>query len=141
MTATLALVLRILLLVLAYLFVGWIGYTILKDLQALLHQRNEMIASPITLHIIDTSEPIEKQFVKREVIIGRDPDCDFIITDETISLRHCKLVFHHKQWWANDLNSTNGSFINDSPIDSAVVLTEGDILRLGKVLISINFNQ
>jgi len=141
MTATLALVLRILLLVLAYIFVGWIGYTILKDLQTLLRRRTETLTSPIILHVINTSEPIDMQFDKHKVIIGRDPDCDLTIADETISLRHCKLVFHHKQWWADDLNSTNGSFINDSPIDSAVVLTEGDILRLGKVLISINFNQ
>lgn len=141
MNAVLALTLRILLLILAYIFVGWIGYTIMKDLQALFRTRDEAVSSPITLRTVFTQEPIEKQFQKAEIILGRDPDCDFTISDETISLRHCKLSYHHKQWWANDLNSTNGSFINDNPIDSAVIITEDDILRLGQVSIIIHFNQ
>lgn len=141
MNSILVLFLRVLFLVLAYVFVGWIGYTIYKDLHALLHIRKESLDSPIILRVVVDQEPIEKQFAMAEIIIGRDPDCDFTIPDETISLRHCKLSFHHKQWWANDLNSTNGSFLNDAPIDSPIIITDGDVLRLGKVSIIIQINQ
>ena len=141
MNAILALILRLLFLILAYVFVGWIGYTIFKDLRALFRGQKDSPVTPITLRAVINDEPIEKQFAKTEIILGRDPDCDFSVSDETISLRHCKLSYHHKQWWANDLNSTNGSFLNENPIDSPTIITEGDELRLGKVTFVIQTNQ
>ncbi len=140
MNAILALVLRILLLVLVYLFVGWIGYTVFKDLRTLVRGRTDSVTTPILLQTVIEKEPIERQFIKTEVILGRDPDCDFTLSDETISLRHCQLSFHHDQWWVNDLNSTNGTFLNESPIESPVIITEGDDLRLGQISIHISFN-
>ena len=141
MTAVLVFVLRILLLVLAYLFVGWIGFTIYKDLRSQLHTREALSASPITLHVLTENNPIEKQFSKPEIILGRDPDCDLTISDGTISLRHCQISYHHKQWWVSDLNSTNGSFLNNNLITSAIIITDGDVLQLGNVPIDIRFNQ
>ena len=141
MNAILALILRILFLTLTYVFVGWIGYTIFKDLRALFRNQKDTLTSSIILRAVVSHEPIEKEFAKTEIILGRDPDCDFIIADETISLRHCKLTYQHKQWWAADLDSTNGSFINDTPIDSPIIITEGDELRLGKVSVIIQVNQ
>lgn len=140
MNAILALVLRVLLLTLAYVFIGWIGYIIYQDLRALFRSKAASVSAPIILRSVVDQEPIEKHFIKPEIILGRDPDCDFTITDETISLRHCKLSYHHKQWWAADLESTNGSFLNDNLIDSAIIITDGDELRLGKVSIHIIIN-
>lgn len=141
MNAALVFFLRLLFIILTYLFVGWIAYTIYKDLQAQFQNQKDALASRITLRALVNQEPIEKQFAAPEIIIGRDPDCDFAIPDETISLRHCKLAYHHKQWWATDLNSTNGTFINENPVDSPTVITESDELRVGKVLIIIQINQ
>lgn len=141
MNAILALIFRGLLLVLTYVFVSLIGYTILKDLRALFgHQSNPLVPAIILRSTID-QELIEKEFAKHEIILGRDPDCDFSIPDETISLRHCKLSYHQKQWWANDLNSTNGTFLNQDLIDVAIIITDGDILRLGNVSIVVHINQ
>lgn len=141
MNAILALILRGLLLTITYVFVGWIGYTILKDLRSLFGTQTEPTAPTIFLRSSINQEPIEMDFSKPEIILGRDPDCEFTIPDETISLRHCKLSYHHKQWWANDLNSTNGTFLNQDLIESAVILTDSDVLRLGNVSIIIQINQ
>ena len=140
MNAILALILRILFLILTYVFIGWIGYTIYKDLQAIFHNQKVALKSSIYLRTVVDQEPIEKQFAKSEIIIGRDPDCDFTIPDETVSLRHCKLTYHHKQWWAADLGSTNGSFINETPIEVPIIIAEGDELRVGKVSIVVQIN-
>lgn len=141
MNAILTLTLRGILLVLAYLFVGWIGIIIFKDLRSRITGKSEIKAPLITIKGQDDWDSIEKQFVKPEIIFGRDLDSDIIVPDETISIRHCKITYHHKQWWANDLNSTNGSFLNENPIDSPVIITNGDELRLGNVSFSININQ
>ena len=141
MNAILTLTLRGILLLLAYLFVGWIGITILRDLRFRLAGKSDLKTPLLTIKGQDDWDSIEKQFVKPEIIFGRDLDSDIIVPDETISIRHCKITYHHKQWWADDLNSTNGSFLNENPIDSPVIITNGDELRLGNVSFSININQ
>lgn len=140
MNAILSLILRGILLLLAYLFVGWIGLTIFRDLRTRTTGKSNLSAPQITIIGQDNWESISFEFQKPEIIIGRDPDSDISIPNDTISLKHCKIYFHHKQWWANDLDSTNGSFINENPIDSPVIITNGDALRLGNVTLSININ-
>ncbi len=141
MNAILALIFRGILLLLAYLFVGWIGFTIFRDLRTRITGKSDLKAPLITIKGQADWESIDKQFIKPEIIIGRDPDSDLIIPDEIISLRHCKITYHHKQWWVNDLNSTNGSFLNENPIDAPIIITNEDELRLGNVSFSININQ
>lgn len=140
MNAILTLILRVILLLLAYLFVGWIGLTIFKDLRTRTIVKTNFSTPEITIFGQDDWESISKSFQKPEIFIGRDPDSDISIPNETISIKHCKIFFHHKQWWANDLDSTNGSFINETPIDSPVIITNGDVLRLGNVTLSIKIN-
>lgn len=140
MNAILALVLRFFLILLAYSFIGWIGYLIFTDLRGVsLGQRHAKIP-PLELSAIISQERNEKRFVKSKITLGRDPSSDFPLDDETISLKHCQVTFHDKQWWFEDLNSKNGSFLNEHLIDTPVVITDGDIIRLGQVEISVKLN-
>jgi len=126
--------------ILCYLFVGWIGYTIFRDLKNNIRGTSLPIIPMIELTAMIDQTSYEHKFKIPEVILGRDPACDFPLNEKTISLRHCKLSFHDKQWWVEDLGSTNGSFLNENLITNPVVLTNQDILRLGKNNISITVN-
>jgi pSer/pThr/pTyr-binding forkhead associated (FHA) protein len=137
MNEILVLILRVLLILLSYLFIGWISYTIFKDLQTTILGRKQPIIPMIEITAIIDQTTYERRFKIPEVILGRDPACDFPLNDNTISLRHCKLSFHDKQWWAEDLDSTNGSFLNENLITNPVVLTNQDKLRLGQINLSI----
>ena len=136
MNATIALILRLLLIFLSYLFVGWIGYTVFMDLKQNLHRTKSVSVTPITL----STEDSEEIFHMPEIILGRDPACEFPLSDDAISLRHCKINYHHKQWWAEDLNSTNGTYLNNSLIETPIVLASGDELKLGRTKITITIN-
>lgn len=125
---------------LSYSFIGWIGYAIYTDLRGLIHEREKMVITPIVLEAQMDQNTIARRFVKPEIILGRDPACDFSLEDERISIRHCKLSFHHNQWWAEDLASTNGTYLNESLIESAVILADCDELRLGHIDLSIKIN-
>ncbi len=140
MNPILVFLLRLLLLLLAYSFVGWITYSIFTDLKQGSAKSGPMSIPLITLtsELDESSNP--KQFSVSQLTIGRDPASDYPVVHPTISLRHCRLSFHNKQWWAEDLESTNGSYLNDSQIDSPTVLTDGDQLRLGEIYIKININ-
>jgi pSer/pThr/pTyr-binding forkhead associated (FHA) protein len=41
------------------------------------------------------------------------------------------LRYHHNQWWAEDIHSTNGTFINREKIMDPTVLFSEDVLRCG----------
>lgn len=140
MNEILVLILRLLLIILSYLFVSWIGYTIFKDLKINIQGRSQPIIPMIELTAIIDQTTIERRFQIPEFILGRDPTCDFPLSDKTISIRHSKLSFHDKQWWVEDLDSTNGSFLNENLITNPVVLTNQDKLRLGQINISIIIN-
>ncbi len=69
---------------------------------------------------------------KTEIIIGRSPDCDVVISDSTVSAHHAKLTKKEENWIIEDLNSTNGTFVDNEKISKSY-LTGGEIIRLGKV--------
>src|SRR6202007_3003364 len=64
------------------------------------------------------------------VIIGRGEDCDIHLDDPSISRRHCRIQPQGSGYQAKDLQSTNGTFINNPPIQEEP-LQDGDYLRVG----------
>jgi pSer/pThr/pTyr-binding forkhead associated (FHA) protein len=64
--------------------------------------------------------------------IGRVEDNTFQIAEPSISSHHCEVLLKGTEVRVKDLNSTNGTFINDEQITEAV-LKPGQILRLGKI--------
>lgn len=141
MNAFIALGLRILLLLLAYVFVGWIGILIYRDIKIPRMERKLSDTPAVSLSTQIGEERTTKEFHSPEITIGRDPASDFSLLDETISLQHCRLFFKQKHWWVEDLNSTNGTFVNDDPIEAPVVLVAGDEIRAGRLQIEININD
>ena len=140
MNAILVFLLRLIFTLLSYLFIGWMVYSIYMDLREKGLGKTVKSIPAISLQTITDQEPVYKRFTNPEIIIGRDPACDFPIQDDTISLRHSKLTYHHRQWWITDLGSTNGSYVNEAQVDEPVVLTNGDNLRLGRKTLSITIN-
>jgi hypothetical protein len=137
MSGIIFLVLRALLALVLYAFLSIAFITIWRDLQktaALLTTRQTPF---IQLMRLDFEGETYKEFTVLVITIGRDASCEYIILDETVSSHHARLSFHHKQWWIEDLNSTNGSFLNNDPITMPTVIISGDELRIGKVGIQL----
>jgi predicted component of type VI protein secretion system len=64
--------------------------------------------------------------------IGRVPENLLQIADDSVSSSHAEITFENGNFTVRDLGSTNGTFLNDEPIESSV-LTSGDTLRFGSV--------
>lgn len=69
--------------------------------------------------------------------VGRVEDNTFQIADGSVSSHHCEILLRGTEIVVKDLNSTNGSFINNDRITEAV-LKSGQVLRLGQVEIKID---
>jgi hypothetical protein len=71
-----------------------------------------------------------------ELRVGRQPDCDLVIDDESVSKRHAVLRWHAdaQRCTLEDEGSTNGTFVNTvSPIEGETELHDGDIVCFGDV--------
>jgi diguanylate cyclase (GGDEF)-like protein len=64
------------------------------------------------------------------VVLGRDHDCDVAISDQSVSRHHARIQPGIDGYYVVDLQSTNGTFVNDKPA-SMYKLKDGDYLRVG----------
>jgi serine/threonine protein kinase len=72
-----------------------------------------------------------------ETTLGRTAGDDIVIQDGTVSRNgHAKLIFHQGVWFVEDLNSSNGTFLNNERVAQPVPLRSGDELRLGDVVLA-----
>lgn len=72
-------------------------------------------------------------------IIGRANDADFRLPDTGVSRQHAEVVFNGQDAILVDLKSTNGTTVNDTPIENWL-LADGDVITLGHSHIEVRIN-
>ena len=65
--------------------------------------------------------------------LGRDVNNTIVVDDPFASTEHAVLSFRGRAWYLEDLESTNGTYLNGSPIDGLAAVTFGDELQVGRV--------
>lgn len=68
--------------------------------------------------------------------IGRAEDNTFQVPDPSVSSHHCEVLLSAGELRVKDLNSTNGTYINEEQVAEAV-LKPGQTLRLGRIEIRL----
>lgn len=72
----------------------------------------------------------------KTITIGREQNNDVILDDQTVSRNHAKLYFEPDgTTYFEDLNSSNGSFVNGNRVQGKVQVQPTDILKVGKALL------
>jgi hypothetical protein len=131
------LILRVLMALVLYAFLGWVLLTLWRDLK----QQREILAaqkSPsIKLEIRIGDTLLKQDFQDVEITLGRDLSCDCPLDSETVSAHHARLSYSQNQWWVEDLESTNGTFLNGESVLVPTVITNNDQLRCGEVFLTI----
>lgn len=74
----------------------------------------------------------EEYLIKGETVVGREKDCQIRIGDASISRYHAKLTAIVDAVFVEDLNSTNGTYINGEKISARQQIGVGDELRFHK---------
>ena len=67
-----------------------------------------------------------------DMLIGRHRGCDLVLSDQSVSRRHVRVIFRDERWILQDLESTNGTIVNGSRVGRSQ-LRPGDHLALGNV--------
>ena len=127
-------IVRILFLLLLYLFLFVIARSLLRDLRAAAREptvelgRLVVVASP-------AGEPAAGATLPLDAItsLGRDVNNAIVVDDQFVSADHAILTFRGRTWYVEDLGSTNGTFVNGSPIEGVEPVGYGDEIQLGQV--------
>ncbi|MFT3984420.1 MAG: FHA domain-containing protein [Lachnospiraceae bacterium] len=85
----------------------------------------------------DRSDPTKlfRASCKDKLVLGRGENrCDVVINyDSSVSGRHCELYLRGEQWFVRDLQSSNGTWVNDRKVYQETELYSGDILKMGQL--------
>ncbi len=87
------------------------------------------------VHIYPTGPGMGTRYALADspMVLGRGNDCDIRINDHSVSRRHARIQPGADGYYAVDLQSTNGTFVNDVPA-SICKLKDGDYLRVGNCI-------
>ena len=138
MSAVIVLIFRTLIAVSLFGFIGWVILVLWKDMQQTIKKSSEYQITPIYLTLPDSG--LAYNFSQPEFFVGREPQSDLQIPDETLSALHTRFFFKNGHWMAEDLQSTNGTYLNEERLSTPSVLVEGDEVTCGKFRVLVSFN-
>lgn len=65
--------------------------------------------------------------------LGRAPTNSIRVGDTFASGEHAVVTMRNGQWWLEDRDSRNGTLLNGLPVHQPVIVTDGDVIGIGKV--------
>lgn len=91
----------------------------------------------VLAQLVDGVVATRFELVADGVTLGRHPDNQVQIDDDAVSGWHAVVLVEsnsdfndYKEYYLEDLNSTNGTFINDKKVNGKVRLNHNDVIRL-----------
>lgn len=128
-----------------FAFVGTVGLLIWRDLHraaetfsGFTRQRGRLIVMKVgenSIYDVGQSWPILPL-----TTIGRAPTNTIQLNEPIVSFEHAVVEWRGGQWWLEDLNSSNGTKLNDHRIDDPVVLSSQDEISFGSLQLRLELD-
>lgn len=106
------------------------SYDVVDPDQAMLRVRVSLKGRPIRSYTFD----------KSVITVGRDPDSDVHLDNPGISRHQLRMEKTPQGYYAEDLGSANGSYLNDELIQKELLKSD-DVLRVGKFSLWISYEE
>ncbi|HZJ99983.1 MAG TPA: FHA domain-containing protein, partial [Tissierellaceae bacterium] len=71
--------------------------------------------------------------IDEELSLGRRGSNDIIIKDPFVSKNHFQIVKDEGNFFLEDLNSSNGTYLNEEIVLDAIELKNGDMIKIGNI--------
>lgn len=142
MIASVVLALRLILAIALYCFLAWALITLWRELRQQADRLSIQKKPDITIEVRAGQKKVsQSHFSQTEILIGRDTNCDLAVMDEALSAHHARITFHHGQWWLEDLDSRNGTFLNREKLIVPAVVITGDEFKCGNTIFKIRIES
>ena len=131
----LSLVLKYIFIIIIYLFIFSIIRLIYLDIRGM---STSIKGGDVYIKLINRKNllpfKIDEHYSIEDVLtLGRQKDNNIVIRDPFVSKKHFKIVEDEKKYFLEDLNSSNGTFLNGERIQDAVKLSNGDRIAIGDI--------
>jgi DNA-binding winged helix-turn-helix (wHTH) protein len=108
-----------------------VGYAFCADVTGL----PAVQSSPATIEVLWMKQSLP--LTDGEHIAGRDAECSLVIDGTTVSRRHARITVAHGAVTIEDLDSTNGTYVNATRISVPTPLVSGDEFALGSEVLRV----
>jgi pSer/pThr/pTyr-binding forkhead associated (FHA) protein len=134
------LILRLLLIVLLYLFLMQVVIAITRDLRkvSVAKEFGTGKGNPVLGHLVVVDSGPSEQIkpgtsfnLAAQNTIGRGPTSDILLPESFISGEHSRLWYRNNTWYVQDAGSTNGTYLNNQPARDALPARISDIVQVG----------
>jgi hypothetical protein len=71
------------------------------------------------------------------ILIGRAPSCTLVLDDDYSSSRHARIFPQNGYWYAEDLGSTNGTYLDGRRIEAPVAVHPGQKITVGQTTVEL----
>jgi hypothetical protein len=92
-----------------------------------------------TLRLVPVSGPAI-DVVKDQSMVGREPSCEIVVTDGSVSRRHARLEKRGAAWWVVDQGSANGTYVNSLKV-AEQALKNNQELRFGALAFRVDLRE
>lgn len=93
--------------------------------------------SDLLLEIVEGPDTGERLPLDGAVDLGRDPSLPHALGDAKVSRHHARVNASGSIASVEDLGSTNGTFLNDQPLEIATAIRPGDRIRVGLTVLEL----
>ena len=132
-------ILRLLFIVLLYLFLMQVVFAITRDLRKTATASESTVnkAPPVVGHLVVVDSgpsnilPGTRFDLSPQTTIGRGPTNTIQLMDNFISGENTRLWLRNGLWYVQDAGSMNGTYVNNQPARDALTARFGDIIQVG----------
>lgn len=131
----LALLFKYIFIIIIYLFIFSIIRLIYLDIKGMGSISSDNTRYLKLINRIDSLPFKIKEYypIDEAISLGRHGDNDIVIKDPYVSKEHFQIVEDEGRYYLEDLNSANGTYLNEEKVLDVVKLKNGDIIRIGQI--------
>jgi len=118
--------------------IAWLIYRDMKLMEMAVYAQTQPHGNLRVLSSYETGPMVGHLFPLLPVTrMGRASTNTVVLADNFASSIHLQIIRRGEQWWLQDLDSRNGTLLNDLPLAETAVITNGDIITIGETQLQL----
>lgn len=130
-----SLIFKYIFIIIIYLFIFSIIRLIYLDIRSINFIKSDGNAYLKLINKIDSLpyKIMDSYSIQDEITLGRHNSNDIYIKDPFVSKEHFRIVEDEGEYYLEDLDSANGTYLNKERVEDVVKLFNGDTIRVGNI--------